>query len=69
MPEDYRGAPLVEGATVAFNYSGTVVIGTIVKVSETNRYGRRGDLFHVRSPYGVSKVTNKDNLVVINERE
>jgi hypothetical protein len=69
MPEDYRGAPLTEGATVAFNYSGEVKIGTIVKVSETNRYGRRGHLFHVRHPYGVSKVTNKNNLVVINEQE
>lgn len=67
MPQDYRGAELVEGATVAFNYSGAVRIGQIVKISETNRYGRRGYLFHVRHPYGVSKVTNKDNLVVINE--
>lgn len=65
---------LKPGVRVAFNYSGTVRIGTLIRVTPAKRYGKACD--YSGEPYynfevlhdrltTTSKITKRENLVVI----
>jgi hypothetical protein len=66
---DKYGKAVALGTFVAFNYSGKVCLGRIVKI--TSRLQRRFDpvpynflISHIDDPRSISKVGNIENLVV-----
>jgi hypothetical protein len=70
---DNRGTELLIGRKVAYNLSGEIAIGTLINITPTERYGRKGYIYHVRCETGylkgnVSKVTSHKNLMVIYEQ-
>lgn len=74
---DTQGTPLLVGQTVAFNCSGEVHVGQIVRLVEGvldesyeiwERWVKK-PLIEVQSKNGLSKVRNPRNLVVIKTME
>lgn len=72
--KDKYNVPLTVGRLVAFNYSGAVCLGVLQSVQARCVYGKTKDhegiplaTFHVEhiDNEGVSKITSRDNLVVV----
>jgi len=72
--KDARGQEIQVGTRVAFNYSGSVAIGTIEKITPSGEFHIRRET-HAGMRWGqvpantLSKVKNVNNLIAINEVE
>lgn len=71
-PIDSLGKEIKVGDKVVYNLSGGLWVGTVTKLSRTNRNWTMGDIYQhtvtVEDPGGnVSKVKNLNGIVVVNK--
>lgn len=62
---DRRGNTIEAGARVAYNYSGDVASGTVVKVTNSEIHIERDSEFHGTNP--ISRVKRPEGVLVIHE--